>query len=305
MRIGIIGTGVMGNHHMRVVHSIPQFQLTCAMDHNPKHLDFACQPYKIQKFDDYKKMVDLVDSVMIATPTESHYEIGKFFLEKKKNILIEKPITSSLEQADELINIAQQKKLTIAVSHLERFNPVVQHVNKLVKKPKFIEIQRLGSFTPRSLDIDVIMDLMIHDIDIILQWDKSDIKTINASGLPIISKKIDIANVRLEFNSGLVANITASRVSQKKTRKLRIFQKYCYFSIDYKKKRLKKYSLQNGQIKEEIPDIEQKEPLYNFWMNFNKTLTTGKNYNVTAEEARNALRIALLISDHIKKNIEI
>jgi hypothetical protein len=182
---------------------------------------------------------------------------------------------------------------------------VVEYVNKLVKKPMFIEIQRLGSFSPRSLDVDVIMDLMIHDIDIILQWDQSDIKKINASGLPIISKKIDIANVRLQFNSGMVANITASRVSQKKTRKLRIFQKYCYFSIDYKKKRLKKYSLQNGEITEEIPEIEQIEPLHNFWVNFYKTLTIGKNYNVTGEDARAALRIALLISDHIKKNIEI
>jgi len=305
MRVGIIGTGVMGKHHMRLVDSIPELQLTCAMDHNPEHLDTACQPYKIQKFDDYKKMVESVDSVMISTPTKSHYEIGKYFLEKKKNLLIEKPITSNLEQADELINIAKKNKLIIAVGHMERFNPVVEYVNKLVKKPVFIEIQRLGSFSPRSLDVDVIMDLMIHDIDIILQWDKTDIKKINASGLPIISKKTDIANVRLQFNSGMIANITASRVSQKKTRKLRIFQKYCYFSIDYKKKRLKKYSLQNGEIKEEIPDIKQIEPLHNFWMNFYKTLITGKNHNVTAEEARNALKVALLISDHIKKNIEI
>jgi predicted dehydrogenase len=305
MRIGIIGTGVMGKHHLRIVDSIPELQLTCAMDHNSEHLDSACSPYKIQKFNDYKNMVNSVDAVMIATPTISHYEIGKYFLEKKKNILIEKPITSTLEQADELINIAKKNNLTIAVGHMERFNPVVEYVNKLVKKPVFIEIQRLGSFSPRSLDVDVIMDLMIHDLDIILQWDQSGIKQINASGLPIISQKTDIANVRLQFNSGLVANITASRVSQKKTRKLRIFQKYCYFSIDYKKKRLKKYSLQNGEIKEEIPEIEQIEPLYNFWVNFYKTLTTGKNYNVTAEDARDALRIALLISDHIKKNIEI
>jgi predicted dehydrogenase len=143
------------------------------------------------------------------------------------------------------------------------------------------------------------MDLMIHDLDIILQWDGSGIKQINASGIPIISKKIDIANVRLEFNSGLVANITASRVSQKKTRKLRIFQKNKYFSLDYKKKRVKIFELSNGNIIEDIPEIDEVEPLLNLWSNFLKTIETGKNYNVTGIDGRDALKLALKISDSI------
>jgi hypothetical protein len=140
---------------------------------------------------------------------------------------------------------------------------------------------------------------MIHDLDIILQWDGSGIKQINASGIPIISKKIDIANVRLEFNSGLVANITASRVSQKKTRKLRIFQKNKYFSLDYKKKRVKIFELSNGNIIEDIPEIDEVEPLLNLWSNFLKTIETGKNYNVTGIDGRDALKLALKISDSI------
>lgn len=147
------------------------------------------------------------------------------------------------------------------------------------------------------------MDLMIHDLDIILQWDNSGVKQINASGVPIVSDKIDIANVRIQFNSNLVANVTASRVSQKKTRKLRIFQKNNYISLDYKKRRVKAFSLSQGNIMEDLPDIQEVEPLYNLWVNFYKTITTGKNYNVTGQDARRALELALRISARIKENI--
>jgi predicted dehydrogenase len=173
----------------------------------------------------------------------------------------------------------------------------------MVDKPLFIEIQRLGSFSPRSLDVDVILDLMIHDIDIILQWDHSDVKTIHAVGVPIVSDKTDIANVRLEFDSGLVANVTASRVSKKKTRKLRIFQKNQYISLDYKKRRVKTYTLRDGKILEDIPEINEVEPLYNLWNNFYRTISSGKNYNVTAREGRNALELAIRISKSIKRKI--
>ena len=224
LRIGIIGTGAMGKNHLRVVDSIPQMQLTCAMDINEENLMSACAPYILSKCKDYRDMLDMVDGVMVSTPTIHHHEISKFFLENKKHVLVEKPITNTLEEADSLIRMAEENQVTFAVGHLERFNPAVEHIQSIVKQPLFIEVQRLGSFSPRSLDVDVIMDLMIHDLDIILQWDKSGVRQINASGVPIVSNKIDIANVRIQFNSKLVANITASRVSQRKTRKLRIFQ---------------------------------------------------------------------------------
>lgn len=290
----------MGKNHLRVVDSMPELQLTSAMDINADNLRSACDGYPIKTFDNLEEMLPLVDGVMISTPTESHGEIARFFLEHRKNILVEKPFTQTIEEADQLIEMAKNNGCTVAVGHLERFNPAVEYIKNRVKQPLFIEIQRLGPFSPRSLDVDVIMDLMIHDIDIILQWDQTPIAEIHASGVPIISDKIDIATVRLKFASGLVANLTASRVSQKKTRKLRIFQKNTYFSIDYKKKRVKAYRLLNREIVEDIPEIADVEPLYNLWKNFYATITGGKNYNVTAEEARNALQVAIRIRDSIE-----
>jgi predicted dehydrogenase len=303
IRIGIVGTGTMGKNHLRVVNSIPEFKLSCAADINEENLVTACEPYSIEKYRDYREMLEEVDGVMVSTPTIYHHEITRFFLEHKKHVLVEKPITNTVEHADELIKLAGLNRVTLAVGHLERFNPAVEYIQSIVKRPLFIEVQRLGPFSPRSLDVDVIMDLMIHDLDIILQWDHSGIKQINASGVPIISDKIDIANVRLQFNSKLVANVTASRVSQKKTRKLRVFQKNNYISLDYKKRRVKKFELNNGNIIEDIPVIQEIEPLWSLWINFYKTITTEKNYNVTGEEGRNALQLAIRISEHIQRNI--
>jgi predicted dehydrogenase len=299
MKIGVIGTGVMGGNHLRVLHSIPQCQVTCAVDMNRNNLDKACQGWDIEKMTDYRQALAHVEAVMVSTPTVEHFDVCRFFLENGKHVLVEKPIARTLDEADQLIAIADQNRLVLAVGHLERFNPAVEYINHLVEKPRFIEIQRLGSFSPRSLDIDVILDLMIHDLDIILQWDRSGIKEIRASGVPVISQKIDIANVRLEFNSGLVANLTASRVSQDKTRKLRIFQKDLYVSADYKERNVKMIQLQNGQIKQTIPQIPNIEPLYSLWQNFFKTIASGRNCNVTGRDGRAALRLALDISASI------
>ena len=304
MRIGVVGTGSMGRNHLRVVNSLPQFRLSCAADIDEENLFAACEPYSLERYKDYRRMVNEVDAVVVSTPTISHYEIAAYFLENKKHVMVEKPITTTLEQADQLIRLAEENQVTLAVGFPERFNPAVQYVQSLVKQPLFIEVQRLGPFSPRSLDVDVIMDLMIHDLDIILQWDNTGVKQINASGVPIISNKIDIANVRLQFNSMLVVNITASRVSQKKTRKLRIFQKNNYISLDYKKKRVKTFALSKGDILEDIPVIEDVEPLHTMWVNFYNSVTTGENRIVTGIEGRNALELAIRISDRIKKNME-
>ncbi len=306
LRIGVIGTGAMGKNHMRVVHSIPTMALTCAVDQNPENLEEAFKPYEasgLKKYADYRDIADQVDAVMVSTPTIFHYEIACFFLENKKHVLLEKPISTNLEEANRLIELAKENNVILAVGHLERFNPAIEYIRPLIKRPLFIEIQRLGPFSPRSLDVDVIMDLMIHDLDILLQWDNSGIKQINASGVPIISDKIDIANVRLQFNSKLVANITASRVSQKKTRKLRIFQKNQYISLDYKTRTVKTFALAQGNFVENIPDIKDVEPLYTLWINFYNSLTTGKNDNVTGEDGRKALELAVMISEHIRESI--
>ncbi|MCJ7525218.1 MAG: Gfo/Idh/MocA family oxidoreductase [Candidatus Aminicenantes bacterium] len=300
MRIGVIGTGAMGSNHLRVLGQLPQWRITCAADVNPDNLEKNCRGLEIIKLADYRQALEHVDAVMISTPTLEHYPICRFFLENGKHVLVEKPISKTLAEADQMIALAEQKQLVLAVGHLERFNPAVEYAGRLVEKPRFIEIQRLGSFSPRSLDIDVIMDLMIHDLDIILQWDRSGVKEIRASGVPIISKKIDIANVRLEFHSGLVANLTASRVSQEKTRKLRIFQNNLYLSVDYKKRSVKMFQLRDGQILENIPQIDDVEPLYNLWLNFYKTVAGAGNFNVSGHDGRAALQLALSILDRLQ-----
>jgi predicted dehydrogenase len=300
MRIGVIGTGAMGSNHLRVLGQLPQFQITCAADVNPENLEKNCRGLEIIKLGDYRQALAHVDAVMVSTPTLEHFRVCQFFLENGKHVLVEKPISKTLAEADQMIALAEQKQLVLAVGHLERFNPAVEYASRLVDKPRFIEIQRLGSFSPRSLDIDVIMDLMIHDLDIILQWDHSGVREIRASGVPIVSKKIDIANVRLEFHSGLVANLTASRVSQEKTRKLRIFQKNLYLSVDYKKRSVKMFQLRDGQILDNIPQIDDVEPLYNLWQNFYKTVAGGGNFNVSGRDGRAALQLALAILDHMQ-----
>ena len=304
MKIAVIGTGAMGANHLRVLRSIPQCQVTCAVDVNRDNLDKACQGQDIARLTDYRQALAHADAVMVSTPTKEHFTICRFFLENNKHILVEKPISSTLDEADQLIRISDQNRLVLAVGHLERFNPAVEYICHLVEKPRFIEIQRLGSFSPRSLDIDVILDLMIHDLDIILQWDHSGIKEIRACGIPVISRQIDIANVRLEFHSGLVANLTASRVSQDKTRKLRIFQKDLYLSADYIQRSVKMIQLQNGQIRENIPQIPNIEPLFNLWQNFFKTIASGSNCNVTGRDGRAALQLALEISASITTGLD-
>jgi predicted dehydrogenase len=300
MRIGVIGTGAMGSNHLRVLASLPQWRITCAVDLNLENLEKNCRGLEIVKLTDYRQALEHVDAVMISTPTIEHFTLGRFFLENGKHVLVEKPISRTLEEADQLIALAERQHLVLAVGHLERFNPAVEYASRLVDKPLFIEIQRLGSFSPRSLDIDVIMDLMIHDLDIILQWDRSGVSEIRASGVPIISKKIDIANVRLEFHSGLVANLTASRVSQEKTRKLRIFQKNLYLSVDYKKRSVKMFQLLHGRILENIPEIADVEPLRNLWLNFFKTIVGEGDCSVTGGDGRAALQLALAISDRLE-----
>jgi len=299
MRIGVIGLGVMGGNHLRAVRSVAGLQLACAADLKEENREAAARQYGIPVFSDFRSLLGQVDAVVVSTPTSDHYAISKFFLEQGNHVLVEKPISETIAQADELIAIAGKKKVFLAVGHLERFNPAVEYLQNLVDHPRFIEVQRLGSFSPRSLDIDVILDLMIHDLDIILQWDRSGVREIRAIGIPVISPKIDIANVRLEFRSGMVAVLTASRVSQEKTRKLRIFQKDMYVSADYKQRRIKIMKLENRQIVEHVPDIKDVEPLVNLWTNFCKTAKTGRNFNVTGKEGRDALDLAIAIGQSI------
>ena len=240
LNIGVIGIGYLGKYHLQKFITNRNCKTTWIVDLDPNNLSQNISD-SIKKTTKYKDIVKDVDAVSIVTPTKDHYQIAKFFLENKKHVLIEKPITNTVNQADKLITIAKKNKLILQAGHLERFNPVMERLNNEIMKPVFIEVHRLAKFNPRSTDVNVIFDLMIHDIDIVTSLVKKKIKKISAFGKKIITNSIDIANVRIEFTDDCVANLTSSRISQKNERKIRIFEKDKYYSVDFMNSNIKRY----------------------------------------------------------------
>ena len=240
LNIGVIGIGYLGKYHLQKFITNRNCKTTWIVDLDSNNLSQNISD-SIKKTTKYKDIVKDVDAVSIVTPTKDHYQIAKFFLENKKHVLIEKPITKTVGQADKLITIAKKNKLILQAGHLERFNPVMERLNNEINKPVFIEVHRLARFNPRSTDVNVIFDLMIHDIDIVTSLVKKKIKKISAFGKKIITNSIDIANVRIEFTDDCVANLTSSRISQKNERKIRIFEKDKYYSVDFMNSIIKRY----------------------------------------------------------------
>tara|TARA_Y100000996_G_scaffold65283_1_gene44142 strand:- start:6090 stop:7013 length:924 start_codon:yes stop_codon:yes gene_type:complete len=240
LNIGVIGIGYLGKYHLQKFITNRNCKTTWIVDLDSNNLSQNISD-SIKKTTKYKDIVKDVDAVSIVTPTKNHYQIAKFFLENKKHVLIEKPITNTVDQADKLITIAKKNKLILQAGHLERFNPVMERLNNEIMKPVFIEVHRLAKFNPRSTDVNVIFDLMIHDIDIVTSLVKKKIKKISAFGKKIITNSIDIANVRIEFTDDCVANLTSSRISQKNERKIRIFEKDKYYSVDFMNSNIKRY----------------------------------------------------------------
>jgi len=243
VRVGVVGVGALGYHHARVYAALPQAKLVGVADKVPGRAEQIALPLETVGYTDYRQLFGKVDAVSIATPTTLHGEIGEQFLDEGVHVLVEKPIADSLEEADRLIRAASRNRKILQVGHLERFNPAVRAVRTIVQRPRFIEAHRMGLFSPRSLDIDVILDLMIHDLDIISLLVPSQPSRIHAVGIPILSKRIDIANARIDFEDGCVANITASRVSMEKIRKLRMFHAQQYVSLDYSKQEVAVFGL--------------------------------------------------------------
>ena len=237
IRIGVVGIGYLGKFHVEKFQKNKDCQLVWLVDKNNKNLKNYKDKYNVST--NYKEIADDVDAVSIVTPTVNHYEIARYFIERNKHVLIEKPMTQTVSEAEKLINLAKKHKKTIQIGHLERFNPVIRKVSSLIKNPLFIEVHRLSQFNPRSTDVNVVYDLMIHDIDITTSLVPSKIKKISSFGKNIITNKIDIANARLEFSNGTIANLTASRISQKNERKIRIFEKDKYLSLDFLQQKLK------------------------------------------------------------------
>ncbi|MCK4312048.1 MAG: Gfo/Idh/MocA family oxidoreductase [Candidatus Cloacimonetes bacterium] len=238
LKVGIVGVGQFGQNHARILSQSNKCEFVGLYDKNIKRAREIGENLGCRVFPDYGSILTECNAIVNVVTTISHYELAKEALEKGIHVFIEKPITSELWQAEELIKLAKDKNLKIQVGHIERFNPVVMEIEDKIKDPIFIECHRIAPFTPRGTDIPVVLELMIHDIDLILAFVKSDVKHISASGAGVMTKSIDIANARVEFENGTVANVTASRISMKRSRKLRFFQKDEYFSMDFQTKKV-------------------------------------------------------------------
>ncbi|MBN1567311.1 MAG: Gfo/Idh/MocA family oxidoreductase [Acidobacteria bacterium] len=307
IRVGVIGVGALGRHHARVYSSLPDTELVGVVDTFPGRAEEVAGPLGTKAFPSYADLFGKVDAVSIATPTILHAEIGERFLHEGIHVLVEKPISHTLEDADRLIRAAKQNDRVLQVGHLERFNPAVQRLREIVHSPRFFETHRLGLFSPRSLDIDVILDLMIHDLDIICLLVASPVVQVSAVGIAILTNRIDIANARIHFEDGCVANVTASRVSMEKIRKLRLFQKQEYISLDYTRQDVAIYSLRHnpgGGIPEIVGRTltpEKREPLQLELNSFLMAARGTESVECSGEEGRKALALALQILAQAEK----
>jgi len=303
LRIGVIGTGHLGSIHAKIYSQIEGCSLAAVCDTDKTRLDEVSRSLNVGGYLDYRELFPLVDAVSIATPTKSHYKIAQDFLKHNIHCLVEKPFTSNLKQADSLIKEAKRNKLTLQVGYIERFNSAFAATQKIIENPKFIECHRLSPFPNRSLDVGVVLDIMIHDIDITLGLVPSKIKRVESVGVNVLTQFEDIANARLTFKNGCVANLTASRVSDEIMRKIRIFQEDTYISLDYKNAQACVYK-KNGQniTKASLP-IEKEQPLQKELASFVDCVITRKEPLVSGRSSREALAVALEIQNQIwRKN---
>ena len=305
LRLGVVGVGHLGKHHARIAAGVAGARLTAVADTQRDRAVAAAAAAGAKVFEDYRDLFGQVDAVTVAAPTEKHHEIALAFLERGVSVLVEKPITRSLTEADALIAAAKQSGVTLATGHTERYNPAVAAVMPLVSTPRFIEVHRLGVFPDRSLDIDVVFDLMIHDLDIILALVKSEVSAIEAVGVPVLTDKFDIANARLRFASGCIANVTASRISRERVRKIRFFQPDAYISIDYAEQSVEGYRLKRreGQRPEiqggQLP-VTREEPLKREIEDFVGAVRDKRAPLVSGEDGRRALALAQAIADKME-----
>lgn len=301
IRLAIIGIGHLGARHLKVCSELTkQIELIGVCDVKQERTLKLAEHYHLPLFPDYRELLGKVDAVNICVPTTLHHEIGKFFLENGVHTFIEKPITTTLEQADELVSLSEKNNLILQVGHVERFNSAFLSVKRFVHSPLFIECHRLNKFPNRSLDIGVVMDLMIHDIDIVLGLNNNaNVKVFNAVGIPVLTKLEDIASVRLVFDNGCVCNLTASRISDEQMRKIRIFTPDAYISLDYVQQEAYIYKKHFGLILKHSLPIEKEEPLKKEVDSFINCVRKGAQPIVSGREGRAALKLALEITQGI------
>jgi len=305
-RLAVIGAGQFGKNHCRVVHESGRAQLCAVVDTDAARAAESAALYQAEPLADAGALAGKVDAAIVAVPTTAHEAVALALIEAGIDVLVEKPIAADLEAAGRLVAAAARHGRILQVGHLERFNPAVIELEKRATLPLFFEIHRLNIFSPRSLDVDVVLDLMIHDVDIVLALARASPLEIRAAGIRILSEKVDIANVRLQFPNGCVANLTASRVSTERVRKLRLFQPQQYLSLDYGRQDLAVFSVDAGrQIGFEQAPVSKAEPLKLQLDAFLDSLETRKSPKCSGSAARLTLEIALAILDKIKEHSDV
>jgi predicted dehydrogenase len=308
LKCGVIGVGHMGKHHTRILAGMDDIEFAGISDVKKEIGKGIAKKYNCGFFSDYIDLLKKTDCIFIATPTNTHRDISINAFESGNHVFLEKPISLDLKEADEIIEKAKKSKLLLQIGHIERFNPAILAAKRIIEKPLFIEAHRLSPFYGRGIDVSVILDLMVHDLDIILNVIDSPIKSISAGGVPVLTNNIDIANARLEFNNGAIANITSSRISLMKVRKIRFWQKYSYVSVDCLNKKVNVYhreiNNEEPEICEEEVHVSTEEPLFLQNKAFIDACMGKNPIIVKPEQARNALALAHKILKEIKIRAE-
>jgi len=299
LRVGVVGVGHIGKNHARLYAETKAADFTAIYDTDASNAAQVAEQYKVRAAESLGEFADLVDAASIATPTSSHFAVAQPLLEKGKHLLVEKPIAEDMAQASQLAELAARRQLVLQVGHVERFNPVLSALEERLTHPRFIEAHRLSPFPNRSTDIGVVLDLMIHDLEIILHLVRSPVQTIDAVGVPVLSRREDIANARLRFENGCVANITSSRISPERMRKIRVFQEDAYLSLDYQNQTGEIYRKVGGGIDRAEVEIEKEEPLKRQLLSFIECAGRGLQPKVSGFEATAALELAVQITKRI------
>ncbi len=307
LRVAVIGVGHLGQHHARLLAGMPGVTLVGAVDAKPGRAQEVAAKYGTEAFLDAADVLERVDAVVVAVPTAAHVEVSLPFIERGVAVLVEKPIAESVEQAERLDAAAKRRGSVLATGHTERFNPAVVAALPLVSNPRFIEVHRLGAFPERSLDIDVIFDLMIHDLDLLLVAVRSAVVSVEAVGVNVLTPRTDIANARIRFASGCVANVTASRISRDRVRKVRFFQQDSYVSVDYAAQEVEVYRLVPGQGRPGIEGgplkVTQEEPLLRELADFVEAVRDRRAPGVTGRAGRDALALATRVADAMEAKL--
>ncbi len=306
VRVGVVGVGDFGRNHVRVYGSLEEVELVGVFDANAERACEVAAAFQTRAFESLEALAETVEAASVAVPTREHACVGRALLERGIDVLVEKPIAGSLAEADELIRAAEQNRRILQVGHTERFNPAVRTAASIVTRPLFFEVHRMGVFSGRSLDVDVVFDLMIHDLDIVLSMVAAPVEQVHAAGIPVLSSKVDIASVRLEFADGCIANLTASRASTEKVRKLRFFQPHEYVSVDYERRDCLVISLDQEAaaaargVPPSLPaglqfrklEVEQEEPLHAELRAFAQAVRSRQPGPASGTEGRQALALA-------------